>query len=188
MNNIVMANQAYFSPMWIGTPQKEINCHISKMAIFFKILWWLLYKRYKVFTYKSYRHICRTCGRRTRCGLYSFPLGALGSMLLNMWTWNSNSSKIHNVGPSLYCVSTFLALFWPTNKLQPDAQNLWVINGHFPTISSQLFAKYMNIFHKTEVQTIILRYWTGLKLNWNKTYVFPFSIFLISFCEKLSFV
>ena len=30
-------------------------------------------------------------------------------------------------------------------------------NSHFTTISSKFFAIYMNIFHKTEVQTVILR-------------------------------
>ena len=29
---------------------------------------------------------------------------------------------------------------------------------------------YKNILHKTEVQTVILRCWTGLKLNWFKSY------------------
>ena len=28
----------------------------------------------------------------------------------------------------------------------------------------------MNIFHKTEVQLVILRYWIGLKLYWFKSY------------------
>ena len=42
--------------------------------------------------------------------------------------------------------------------------------SRFTTISSQIFAIYMNMFHKTEVQTVILRYWTGLKLNWFKSY------------------
>ena len=119
-----------------------------------------LYKRNKDFTYEFYSHTnCRKCGRGT---LWCFPLVVLGSVLHNMWTWNSNCAKIHNV-PSLYCLSTFLALFWPTHKLEPDAQNLRLINGHFLTISSRFFAKYMNIFHKTEVQTIILRCWTNTK-------------------------
>ena len=39
----------------------------------------------------------------------------------------------------------------------------------FRTISSHFFANYMNIFHKTEVQTVILRYLTGL-INWLKSY------------------
>ena len=44
------------------------------------------------------------------------------------------------------------------------------LNVHFRTISSHFFANYMNIFHKTEVQSVILRCWTGLKLNWFKSY------------------
>ena len=32
------------------------------------------------------------------------------------------------------------------------------------------FANYMNIFHKTEIQTVILRCSTSLKLNWYKSY------------------
>ena len=34
--NISMGNQAYVSPKWILTPQKEISCHIFKMAILTK--------------------------------------------------------------------------------------------------------------------------------------------------------
>ena len=41
---------------------------------------------------------------------------------------------------------------------------------HFMTISSRFFANYFDIFHKTEVQTVILRWWTGLNLNWLKSY------------------
>ena len=32
------------------------------------------------------------------------------------------------------------------------------------------FANYVNIFHKTEVQRVILRCCTGLYLNWFKSY------------------
>ena len=42
-------------------------------------------------------------------------------------------------------------------KVETVYQNLRLINGRFPTISSHFFA---NIFHKTEVQTVILRCWT----------------------------
>ena len=35
----------------------------------------------------------------------------------------------------------------------------------FSTISSHFFAIYICIFHKTEVQTVILRCWTGLNHN-----------------------
>ena len=38
------------------------------------------------------------------------------------------------------------------------------------TTSGHYFSNYMNIFHKTEVQMVILRCWTGLKLTWYKSY------------------
>ena len=38
------------------------------------------------------------------------------------------------------------------------------------TVSGHFFANYMDIFLKTEVQTVILRCLTGLKLNWLKSY------------------
>ena len=45
-----------------------------------------------------------------------------------------------------------------------------LINGHFTTICGHFFAKYMFIFHKTEIQTVILRCLTSLNLNWYKSY------------------
>ena len=44
------------------------------------------------------------------------------------------------------------------------------LNVCFTTASSHFFAYYMNIFHKTEVQTVILRCWMCLYLNWFKRY------------------
>ena len=65
--------------------------------------------------------------------------------------------------------------------LETDNQNLRLINGRFPPLSSHCFAKYMNIFHKTEVQTIILTCWTSLYLkifNWfNWIQIFSSSFF-----------
>ena len=42
--------------------------------------------------------------------------------------------------------------------LEIDYQNLHQINGHFTTISGHFCANYMKIFHKMEVETVILRY------------------------------
>ena len=39
---------------------------------------------------------------------------------------------------------------------------------HFTTISGHFSANYIFIFHKKEVQTIILRCLTGLNLDWFK--------------------
>ena len=41
--------------------------------------------------------------------------------------------------------------------------------GHFTTISGHFSANYTNIFHKTEVQTVILRCLVYLCLNWIKS-------------------
>ena len=42
--------------------------------------------------------------------------------------------------------------------------------GHFTTISGHFFTSYIYIFHKTEVQTVILKCWTSLNLIWIKSY------------------
>ena len=38
-------------------------------------------------------------------------------------------------------------------------------NGHFLTICGHFFGNYIDIFHKTEIQTIILRCLVGLNLK-----------------------
>ena len=45
-----------------------------------------------------------------------------------------------------------------------------LINNCCKTISSHFFAIYMFIFHKPEVQTVVLIYSAGLNFNWFKNY------------------
>ena len=48
-------------------------------------------------------------------------------------------------------------------------KNICFKNGHFSTICGHFFGNYIDIFHKTEIQTVILRCWTDLYLNlWHK--------------------
>ena len=54
--------------------------------------------------------------------------------------------------------------------VEGESQNLRLINCHFTTLSSHFFGIAMCIFHKTEMQTVILRCWTGLYLNWFYSY------------------
>ena len=42
-------------------------------------------------------------------------------------------------------------------KVETVAQNLLLINDYFKTISSHFLRSYINIFHKKEIQTVILR-------------------------------
>ena len=43
------------------------------------------------------------------------------------------------------------------------------LNGHFTTIYGHFFANYIDIFHKNEIQVVILRYVVCLNLNWIKS-------------------
>ena len=45
-----------------------------------------------------------------------------------------------------------------------------LINDCYNTVSGHFFAICIFFFHKTEVQTVILRCWMGLDLNWFKSY------------------
>ena len=55
---------------------------------------------------------------------------------------------------SFFAFSLFLVF---CNFVRKKKENLWLINGHFMTISGHFFANYMKIFHKTEIQTVVLR-------------------------------
>ena len=62
--------------------------------------------------------------------------------------------------------------------------------ANFTTISGHFFANCMSIFHKTEVQTVILVYFTDLKSDWFKGYDknANISIFgVLQFCTKTLF-
>jgi hypothetical protein len=55
-------------------------------------------------------------------------------------------------------------------KSEPLHKNLQLINGRFMTSFCHFLAYCLNIFHKTEVQTVIFRCLKGLNLNWFKSY------------------
>ena len=55
------------------------------------------------------------------------------------------------------------------NFVRKKTESLWLINGSFTTISGHFSANYIKIFHKTEVQMVILRYLVCLNLNWIKS-------------------
>ena len=54
--------------------------------------------------------------------------------------------------------------------VEGESQNLRLINHHFTTVSSHFFAISINIFHKTEILTVILRCCMDLYLNWFSSY------------------
>ena len=71
------------------------------------------------------------------------------------------------------------------NFVRKINEKLPLINGHFMTLSGHFSASYIEIFHKTEVQTVILRCLVCLNLNWIKSYnIILVKIFLFS-CLKM---
>ena len=49
-------------------------------------------------------------------------------------------------------------------------ENLSFKNGHYSTICGHFFGTYIEIFHRTEIQPVILRHLVCLNLNWIKSY------------------
>ena len=56
------------------------------------------------------------------------------------------------------------------NFVRKKNEKLPQINGHFMTISGHFSASLIEIFHKTEVQTVILRCLVCENLNWIQSY------------------
>ena len=64
----------------------------------------------------------------------------------------------------------FQSLIINCSNIEGVSRNFRIINGRFKTTSGHFFANYINIFHKTKIQTVILRCKIGLNLNWCKGY------------------
>ena len=58
---------------------------------------------------------------------------------------------------------------WGQEQVRWTLKKSQLINGHFTTKSGHFFANHMVIFHKTEIQTVILRWLMSLDLNWYKS-------------------
>ena len=65
-----------------------------------------------------------------------------------------------------------LLSFWgiKTHFVRNETENLCLLNGHFTTIYGHFFANCIEIFHKTEIQMVILRYLVSLNLICIKNY------------------
>ena len=59
---------------------------------------------------------------------------------------------------TIFCVCLF-------QFCKKENEIFWIISGHFTTISGHFSANYSTIFHKSKVQTVILKYLVYLYLN-----------------------
>jgi hypothetical protein len=64
----------------------------------------------------------------------------------------------------IYCV------YHPFMKVYSESKQMTITNAHFMTISGHFSTNCIFIFHKNEVQTVILRCLMGLSLDWFKSY------------------
>ena len=60
--------------------------------------------------------------------------------------------------------------FYDMYVIKTDPKRMLLFNNCYKTVSGHFFAICIFIFHKTEVQTVILRCLMGLDLNWFKSY------------------
>ena len=56
------------------------------------------------------------------------------------------------------------------SNIYSESKQMTITNAHFTTILGHFSANCMFVFHKTEVQTVILRCLMGLNLDWLKIF------------------
>ena len=122
---------------------------------------------------------------------FSDPFFHLGMFLfrvhifINFMSYISNSNK-KSQKPQ--------GVLFDLNHVKTDPKWMLLLNNCYDIVSGHFFAICIFIFHKTEVQTVILRCLMGLYLNWLKGYglkcrkmqIFPFP-FLCDFVQKHKF-
>ena len=79
----------------------------------------------------------------------------------------------------------FVSVFF--NFVRKKNENLWLINGHITTISGHFSADYSRIFHKADVQTVILMCLVYLYINWIKSYIIKFVKSFFFSCLKMHY-
>ena len=92
-----------------------------------------------------------------------FKSKVLKNILKCQTSLNLNWIKIYDIKYNFFWVP------WFQIRKEKNLENLWLKNDHFLTLSGLFFLKYMDIFHKTEVQTVILRCLVCLNFNWIKS-------------------
>ena len=57
-----------------------------------------------------------------------------------------------------------------TDEVKTDWKRMLLLKDYYTIVSGHFFAKCMFIFHKPEIQRVILICSTGLNFNWCKSY------------------
>ena len=83
---------------------------------------------------------------------------------------NPNGIKIYDIKRNFFWQMCF-------SILEEKFKNLSFKNGHFTPISGHFFGTYLSIFHKTEIQTVILRCLVCKNCSWIKSYDINSNVF-----------
>ena len=70
--------------------------------------------------------------------------------------------------PNLFVLQNSICIVF--NIIKSDPKRMLLLNNCYKIVSGHFFAVRIFIFHKTEVQTVILRCLMGLNCNWFKRY------------------
>ena len=87
--------------------------------------------------------------------------------------WVSHCDRIYR------SANVFITIYIHIDCSEIKENDKWPFYDHFPPFF--LATTYMTIFHKTEVQTVILRCLTGLNLDWFKSYDSKYKYFHFCF-------
>ena len=105
-------------------------------------------------------------------GNFSNNVTIFQNVILHVWRmWPNSSRRFYIDKPKILLSNVALGLNgWTFIKNWRLEKEKIFTFGHFTTISGHFFANYISIFHKTEIQTVILRCLVCLNLNWIKSY------------------
>ena len=111
------------------------------------------------------------------CQLHKYILQNLGSdghfEEVNVSKSQLNQNLWHKL--QMFLTSLFF------NFGRKKTENLSFKNGHFLTICGHFYGNYIDIFHKTEIQMVILRCLMSLNFNWFKSYDTKYKYFHFRF-------
>ena len=106
------------------------------------------------------------------------PVWIIFCLMIPMLNWRGKNFTLAQMFcPQVPSINDVISFYWnlepslPHLRIDRCVKNLtqlwiWPFYDHF----SHFFTSYINIFHKTKVQTVILRCLTSLNLNWIKSY------------------
>ena len=129
--------------------------------LFWDHFWPILWQLYQYFS-KNWGSYCLFDVPNIFKSLFEQKLWHETQFLSFLFSFNFVRKKLKNHNSQMAILWPFLAIFC---QLKTDRKRMLLLNDCYMTVSGHFFAICMLFFHKTEVQTVILKYWPSLNLN-----------------------